>query len=153
MTDRSVTHSTFTLERTYSATPDRVFAAWAEPQAKARWFAGEAEGYEMEFRPGGLERNGGVHGGTRIAWESLYREIEVDERIVYTSTLSMDDVLATASLTTVEFVAEGGGTRLVLVEAGAYLDGHEQPEWREEGTGQWLDALGTYLDQPAPAEA
>jgi uncharacterized protein YndB with AHSA1/START domain len=147
MSDRSVTHATFTLKRTYSATPDRVFAAWADPQAKGRWFAGDAPGYEMEFRPGGLERNGGVHGGMRITWESLYREIVIDERIVYTSTLTMDDDLAGASLTTVEFVPEGGGTRVVLVEAGAYLDGREQPEWREEGTGKWLDALATYLDQ------
>lgn len=39
MTNRSVLHATFTLERTYPATPARVFAAWADPAAKARWFA------------------------------------------------------------------------------------------------------------------
>jgi uncharacterized protein YndB with AHSA1/START domain len=153
MSDRNVNHSTFTLERTYGASPARVFAAWADPAAKRRWFGGDAPGYQLEFRPGGLERNRGEHGGMRITWESLYREIVVDERIVYTSTLAMDDVLAAASLTTVEFVAEGDGTRVVLVEAGAYLDGHEQPEWREEGTGKWLDALGTFLEQPAHADA
>jgi uncharacterized protein YndB with AHSA1/START domain len=36
MTDRSVTHSTFVVERSYDASPARVFAAWADPGAKAR---------------------------------------------------------------------------------------------------------------------
>ena len=31
MTERSVTHATFVIERTYDATPARVFAAWADP--------------------------------------------------------------------------------------------------------------------------
>ncbi len=39
MTDRSVTHATFVVERRYDASPARVFAAWADPAAKARWFA------------------------------------------------------------------------------------------------------------------
>ena len=38
--DRYVTHATFSLERSYPAPPARVFAAWADPAAKARWFAG-----------------------------------------------------------------------------------------------------------------
>jgi uncharacterized protein YndB with AHSA1/START domain len=83
---------------------------------------------------------------TAIAWESLYREIVADERIVYTSVLCEDETVATASLTTVEFLPAEQGTRLVLVEAGAYLDGREQPAWREEGTGDWLDALRRHLD-------
>ena len=40
MSDHSVAHATFSLERTYQAAPARVFAAWAEPAAKAQWFAG-----------------------------------------------------------------------------------------------------------------
>ena len=37
--DRYVTHATFSLERDYPVAPARVFAAWADPAAKARWFA------------------------------------------------------------------------------------------------------------------
>lgn len=144
-TDRSIAHATFTLERTYAVAPARVFHAWADPEVKTRWFAGNPPDHQLDFRPGGLERNGAVVEGKRITWESLYREIVPDRRIVYTSTLSEGDVVATASLTTVEFLPDGSGTRLVLVEAGAYLDGHEQPAWREQGTGDWLDALGRYL--------
>jgi uncharacterized protein YndB with AHSA1/START domain len=145
MADRSVVHSTFTLERVYPAPVPEVFAAWADPHRKARWFAGDPADYQLDFRPGGIERNGAVHEGKKITWESLYREIVTDERIVYTSVLAEDGTVATASLTTVELVPDDGGTRLVLVEAGAYLDGREQPAWREQGTGDWLDALGRHL--------
>ena len=47
--------------------------------------------------------------------------------------LSEDETAATLSLTTVEFVAEGGATKLILVEAGAFLDGREQPASRDQG--------------------
>jgi uncharacterized protein YndB with AHSA1/START domain len=145
MTDHTVTHATFTLERTYPAPPSRVFEAWATPEVKRRWFAGGDPDYELDFRPGGIERNAGVHDGKRMTWESLYREIVPSERIVYTSVLAEDGEVMTVSLTTVELEASPEGTRLVLVEAGAYLDGREQPAWREDGTGDWLDALGRDL--------
>jgi hypothetical protein len=38
-----------------------------------------------------------------------------------------------------------GGTRLVLTEQGAYLDGREQPAWREQGTADHLEALAGEL--------
>jgi hypothetical protein len=51
-------------------------------------------------------------------------------------------------MTTVEFVDQGNGaTKVVLVESGAYLDGRELPGWREEGTGDWLDALVRHLGE------
>jgi uncharacterized protein YndB with AHSA1/START domain len=145
MTERSIVHSTFTLERSYSAPISEVFRAWADPEVKVRWFAANPADYELDFRPGGVERNGAIHNGKKITWESLYREIVPGERIVYTSLLCEDGTVATVSLATVELGPEDNGTRLVLVEAGAYLDGREQPAWREQGTGDWLDALGRYL--------
>jgi uncharacterized protein YndB with AHSA1/START domain len=147
MSERSIVHSTFTLERIYPAPISEAFRAWADPQIKVRWFAGNPADYQLDFRPGGLERNSAVHDGKKITWESLYREIVSDKRIVYTSVLAEDGTVATVSLTTVEFVSDDSGTRLVLVEAGAYLDGREQPAWREQGTGDWLDALGRHLDK------
>ena len=54
--DHNVTHATFTLERSYPVPPARVFAAWAEPAAKARWFTpGPGSGHELDFRIGGRE--------------------------------------------------------------------------------------------------
>jgi uncharacterized protein YndB with AHSA1/START domain len=81
-----------------------------------------------------------------MTFETLYRDIVPEQRIVYTSTLSAGADLMTVTLTTVEFTpAEDGGTRLILTEQGAYLDGQEQPAWREQGTADQLDALATAL--------
>ncbi len=59
MPERSVVHSTFTLERTYDRAPARVFAAWADPGLKARWFGGGTDDapldLDMDFRVGGHE--------------------------------------------------------------------------------------------------
>lgn len=145
MSERNVVHASFTLERHYPCAPDRVFSAWADPEAKARWFASAAPGYQLDFRVGGIERAGGTNAGKEIVWEALYREIVANQRIVYTAVLSENGIVATVSQATVEIAAEDGGTMLVLTEQGAYLDDREKPEWREQGTGQWLDALGAHL--------
>jgi uncharacterized protein YndB with AHSA1/START domain len=146
--DRYVTHATFTLERSYPVRPARVFAAWADPVAKASWFTpGPGSGHELDFRVGGREvARGGPDGGPVMTFETLYRDIVPDQRIVYTSTMSTGTDVMTVSLTTVEFTPGGdGGTRLVLTEQGAYLDGREQPAWREQGTADQLEALAAQL--------
>lgn len=145
MTNDAVVHATFVLERTYPVPPSRVFLAWADPETKRRWFAGDDADHQLDFRVGGREVNFGHHDGVRMTFESFYRDIVADERIVYTSVLYQDDRPATVSLTTVELYAAGDSTRLVLTEQGAFLDELEQPAWREEGTGNWLDTLGVEL--------
>ncbi|MEV7095415.1 SRPBCC family protein [Amycolatopsis sp. NPDC051045] len=141
----TVLHSTFTLERTYPVPPGQVFAAWADPATKARWF-GAGEGHELDFRVGGRElTRGRTPDGKPLAAASTYHDIVRDERIVYTTTLTGGDVLATVSTTTVELVPDGEGTRLVLTEQDTFLDGAEEPAWREQGTGDWLAKLGKEL--------
>lgn len=39
----TATHSSFTIERVFHAAPCRVFQAFADPVAKARWFTGPKE--------------------------------------------------------------------------------------------------------------
>ncbi|MGH3797435.1 MAG: SRPBCC family protein [Pseudonocardiaceae bacterium] len=152
MRNHTVTHSTFTLERTYPASPVRAFRAWADPVTKARWFAGAGDVYELDFRVGGREVNQGSHeGGPTLTFESRYHDIVADERIVYSSTMTAaGHDTATVSLTTVEFVSEGEGTRLVLTEQGTFLDDLENPAWREQGTSDWLNALGLELGAEPP---
>jgi uncharacterized protein YndB with AHSA1/START domain len=146
MSDRSVVHSTFSLEREYPATPGRVFAAWADPAAKGRWFGRPGGEHELDFRAGGRELNRvRLDNGTLVEFESWYRDIVPDRRIVYASTLSAGGSLSTISITTIEIEPTGDGARLLLVEQGTFLDGLEEPSWREKGTGDWLDALGSEL--------
>ena len=152
--DRYVTHATFSLERDYPVSPARVFAAWADPAAKARWFApSPGARHELDFRVGGREvAHGDPEGGPMMTFESIYRDIVPPQRIVYTSTMLAGDELITVSLTTVEFrPAEAGtpegATRLVLTEQGTFLDGREEPAWREHGTAAQLAALAAELKE------
>ena len=156
MTERSVTHATFVVERTYDTSPERVFAAWADPAIKARWFADPDEGdaeHELDFRIGGREINRGrPDGGSLFAFEAIYQDIVQDERIVYTYDMHLDDKRISVSLGTVELEPVGEATRLTYTEQGAFLDGLDTPDQREQGTGSLLDALGDEL-QRGPSSA
>jgi hypothetical protein len=57
----------------------------------------------------------------------------------------LDHRLVSVSLTTIEFLAEGDGTRLVFTEHGAFFDRLEDAAEREHGTGKLLDALERFL--------
>jgi uncharacterized protein YndB with AHSA1/START domain len=90
MTGHRVVHSTFSLERVYDTSAGRVFAAWADPAAKARWFSPSGP-HELDFRVGGREVNRGRNlEGQALIFESRYHDIVADQRIAYTSTLSVD---------------------------------------------------------------
>ena len=148
--NRHVTHATFSLERSYPVPPARVFAAWADPEVELVPGAGpRREPPGLGGRVGGREvATGGPEGGPLMTFETFYRDIVPQQRIVYTSTLSTESDLVTVSLTTVEFMpGEDGGTRLVLTEQGAHLDGREEPAWREQGTASQLDALAAELKE------
>jgi uncharacterized protein YndB with AHSA1/START domain len=61
--------------------------------------------------------------------------------------MTMDGRRISVSVATLEFLAQGDGTRLLLTEQGAYLDGLDTCAQREEGTRGLLDALADYLDK------
>jgi uncharacterized protein YndB with AHSA1/START domain len=146
MTARSTTHATFTIDRIYDAEPARVFAAWADPAAKTRWFGGGSDDYELDFKVGGREVNrGGEPGGAVYTYEAVYRDIVEDERIVYTYEMYLDDARISVSVTSVELAPEGSGTKLTFTEHGVFLDGLDSPALREQGTGHLLEALGADL--------
>jgi hypothetical protein len=66
--------------------------------------------------------------------------------------MHLDDKRISVSLTTVELKPEGAGTRLILTEQDAFLDGYDNPAQREQGTRDLLDALAEEL-RHAPAGA
>jgi uncharacterized protein YndB with AHSA1/START domain len=144
---RSVTHATFAVERSYPATPARVFAAWADPTAKARWFGGSDWEHELDFRVDGREKSRGTLDGTVYTFSARYQDIVPDERIVYAYDMHMGETRISVSLATVELKPDGDGTTLVFTEQGAFLDGLDDPSQREEGTRILLDGLAKELER------
>src|SRR5712692_9748621 len=125
MTERSVQHASFTIERTYEFTPAEVFAAFATAEAPK-------DGDEFDFKVGGRdhfavkEQNGPTH-----TYDALYYDIVPDQRIIYSYEMYEDDARISVSIATVELAPVEAGTRLTFTEQGAYLDGIDTPEARE----------------------
>ena len=135
MTTRSTHHATVVIERSYDASPARVFAAWADPVAKAHWFEGPDEwtkgAKEFDFRVGGRERvSGGPVGGPVHAFDARYYDIVPNERIVYAYDMYLGEIRISVSLATVEFKPAGSGTRLIFTEQGVFLDGYDDADGR-----------------------
>jgi uncharacterized protein YndB with AHSA1/START domain len=146
MTARSAEHGTIRLERRYKAAPARVFAAWAEPAARTRWDVpgrwAIAE-QSFDFREGGRElKRFGPRDDARFLADTLYLDIVPDRRIVFNYSMTSRGEPVSVSLTTVELVADGKGTRLLLVEQVAFLDGRDKTANREEGLASMLDKIG-----------
>lgn len=151
MTDRTVTHSTFTLEREYAAPPARVFAGFASKEQKEKWFGDPAypsTTWDFDFREGGREYSAGEFHGKISIFDAIYHDIVENERIVFSYTMHFGDDKLSASLQSIELIPTATGTRLVLVEHGAYLDGNDKPGLREEGTRGLLEQLAVVVEGP-----
>lgn len=150
MSERSVTHATFTIRRAYEAPRAKVFKAFADPAIKRRWFA-EGEGWDIEtytldFRIGGTESSSfRFKGGDLIRYDAIYHDIVPDERIIASYAMMIGDKRISASLATTELASAGKETKLVFTEQGAYLDGHDAVAQREEGTRELYEALAREL--------
>jgi uncharacterized protein YndB with AHSA1/START domain len=157
----TTTHGSFIIERRYNASPQRVFAAWADGKAKRAWLV-EGEGWDIQsfatdFREGGREtstyrflKGPEVFGKeTTFGNEGVFNEIVPNERIVFTYSMSRDGVRFSVSLASVELTPAGNGTRLIFTEHGAFFEGADGVKMREQGWQELLGKLGDYLEQEA----
>ena len=153
MKARSVQHGTIRLERTFKAAPARVFAAWAEPSARAKW---DVPGrwviaeQSFDFCEGGRElKRFGPKDDPRFVADTLYLDIVAGRRIVLSYSMTSHGTPITVSLTTIELspVPSSGGpnTHLLLTEQIAFLDGNDNAANREEGLASMLDKIGATL--------
>ena len=150
MTERSVEHDQFSIEKRYDFPPGMVFRAWADPAAKRRWFA-ETEGftdieYGLDFRVGGTETCSGRHPAAgRFTYDAVIQDIVENDRIVLAYRMTMDGTPISVSLATVTFEAAGAATRLTNTEQAAFLDGLDNAKPRRTGVAWQLEHLAREL--------
>lgn len=162
-TEDTVTFATFAIERTYAAKPSRVFAAFANPESKRKWFAEgsdhEVVSFELEFRVGGTEKSRfrfkggpggpGGHGGLLMGNDTVFQDIVEGRRIVFAYVMTMGDKRISASLGTVELFAEGEGTKLLFTEQAAFFAGGDGAEMRKGGWTILFEKLAKHLGEAA----
>jgi len=144
-------HDKFVIERTVNAPLARVYEAWADPVAKARWFGGSPGQWDLQlresdFRVGGRDRlKGAWQNGVTSDFVCVYHDIVPQRRIVYTYDMFMGDRHLSVSVATIEFEAAGAGTRMRVTEQGVFLDDQDNAASRERGTNFLMDALEASL--------
>ena len=144
-----VAHGSFSIERTYPASPERVFAAFRDPVKKRRWFA-EGAGcevfqFDVDFRVGGSETSRFSFHGPEITNDTQYQDIIDNRRIVITYRMTIGGQPLSVSLATMEFLPDGKGTRLTYTEQGAYFDSEKSIRGREHGCTALLERLAEEL--------
>lgn len=148
--NHSIVHASFTLTRIYGAPLARVFEAFADQEAKSKWFTGPS-GWTLikrvlDFREGGHEHlSGRFDNGTVTRFDCVYHDIVVNERIIYSYVMELSGRRISVSQASLQFKVEGYGTRLTVTEYGDFLDGYDDAGSRERGTGDLLDKLGASL--------
>lgn len=142
----AVVHETLVLQRTYAATPARVFQAWADPAARLRW-GPPSEGVAMvydatDFRVGGRDASRcGTPGVLEYHVEVRYLDIVPEQRIVMAETVTQDGQVLSAALLTVELAAQGAATRLAFTDQIAAIGGPEMVAGSRAGWSAALDNL------------
>lgn len=135
------------VRRTFQAPREKVFRAWSDAEALARWFHPSSEYTtkvpEFEFKVGGnykleMHHKGGnvnVVGGT-------YREIKAPEKLVFTWRWERDPA-AQESLVTVEFLDRGPSTEILLTHT--QLPDAESREKHGHGWNGCFEQLAGYV--------
>jgi uncharacterized protein YndB with AHSA1/START domain len=116
----------FTLEQTYPAPPERVYAYFTDPELLVRWFCPNPDlptTAELDVRPGGDWR---VVMGDWVVGGS-YVEVDPTTRLVFTFDWEDDDEDATT--VTVQITPKGDASRLVLEHEEYGEDSGHQEGW------------------------
>ena len=106
-----------TVKRRFNAAPDKVFAAWTDPEKVKRWMGpGEVKvlSAESDLRSGGRYRwLMQAPDGEQHDVSGVYREVIANEKLVFT--WAWKSTPERESLVTVTFKPDGAGTLMTLM--------------------------------------
>jgi len=148
---RSVAHETLVFERRVRASPEAVFAAYADVGVRTRWSAPSPTAAVVyssaDFRVDGVDsfRCGGVD-DLRFAGVVRYLDILDGQRIVYCEVISTSEARLSVSLVTWELSTDGSGTRLVVTDQVTSFVGKEMIDGSRSGMTGALDNLASLVN-------
>lgn len=148
-------HQTLVLDRHFDAAPAEVFAAYADPAARAAWSAPTEDSVleidSCDFRDGGKETaRCGPRGELKWTLAVTYHDVVPDARIVFTEELREGDFRLTIALVSFEMAAgENGGTDVRVTDQVASHVGTEGVDGHAEGYRVILANLEAYLRRAA----
>jgi uncharacterized protein YndB with AHSA1/START domain len=149
MTTQPFRHGSFTIERTYDASPERIFRAFSVQADKHRWFACHDDwpvvAYSLDFRVGGREHYRGRAGETEHSMDAYYWDIIPNERIIWAYEMHVGGEKISVSRNTILLEKVGKQTRMTFTKQGAFFWTVNDLPMREQGTNELLDALGREL--------
>jgi uncharacterized protein YndB with AHSA1/START domain len=148
----TIAHATIIMERTYNAAPARVFHAWADAEAKARWSAPTPNvviKYEAaDFREGGRDIVRCIEPGSADYVATVhYLDLRPNQRLVFAEEVSNGDTRVSAALISIELTPKGTGTHLLLTLQIASFDGANMEEGYKFGWTAALDNLAKEFSQ------
>jgi uncharacterized protein YndB with AHSA1/START domain len=136
---------TLVVRKTILASPERLFAAWTEPEQLRRWWGPEGVvcmAAEVELRPGGHYRIGNQHPDQKLLWiVGEFEVVEPPRRLTYTWRL--EGISETAERVTVRFEAQGEATEVIVTHE--RIPSRELRDQHQHGWQGCLDGLAEYL--------
>lgn len=147
-----IKHATIVMERSYKASPTRVFAAWKDQKARERWQAPDAsiqiKYIEADFREGGRDMARCIEAdGAEFLATLYYLDIRSGRSIVFTENVAQGNANVSAALICVELYPVGEGTRQLVTMQIAAFDDSGMEKGYEHGWGMALDNLAKEFDQ------
>jgi uncharacterized protein YndB with AHSA1/START domain len=135
-----------TLTRRFSAAPEKVYAAWADPQKLMQWFGPSSveEGSvkaDIDLRVGGRYRISFRANGNYNEVGGVYREVVPNQRLVFS--WAWHSTPERESLVTISIKPEGAGTLLIFNHA-QFVDATARDN-HERGWTEFLGKLESYL--------
>ena len=148
----TLAHATVVMERTYAASPSRVFAAWSNVEARKRWSA-PADNIRIEydaadFREGGKDVSRCIEPGNADYVATVtYVDIRKDQRIVFAEDVVHGNQRVSAALISMELTPKNAETHLALTMQIASFDEAGMEAGYQFGWNAALDNLAKEFAQ------
>ena len=109
------------VKRTFSTSPERLFAAWTKPELLAKWWGppgSQVKSVEVDLQVGGVYRIGLAYAdGQPFYIRGTYELIQPPRKLAFTWRWESPEMDIGKSRVTLEFEKQGQSTEIILTHA------------------------------------